>query len=706
MLGITYSEFDNIVGPKLEYAYPSGVLSADTFETLSDYAIVGSHLSKKSIVVKTADIQFLSYSVAINNPKYFRNTLLFSCGVVLERDAVIEPYEPLLRKLSSSLVALELEQEFLFKKNIKDMRLPQLLKDIFDSCKIHGEAFVEIDSANYLAIKLFSPVVQPRQIQEYEVPMLLYDTQLTANLPWDITLHHILPMIDGINYIKRIAELSVMDVDTVTKAVRTLLFYNCIIVTDIFRFNNVYQLYPDASRRLLNEPNILQEIEQFAIVLPYNIHDYDDEDKDEPIRQYVEKPSSYISTSEGGVSNRDMSRNVSFEAVQVEYQSNDATDSVDRTTNPSQNHFNHCDNTRSNMKKIDDLPSRIPGILRFLLRLRPDRTIAHAIFGENYQNNENMKNNNVSRKHINLSKHLVNIDIRRLVAIAQEKKIIQRLYEFPVRGGVRADLSKSTIADSKNSTTNITMTDFEVDNHMKAVGKQVTSINSDSVPTSNYPYGEFTDDDYEDIPSQSVGLDLNNIEVVSGDKLASAHSAFTTSGRGFSRKVSVTKDNKDLIQKKDKKISAIFTNKSRKKTAATLNSQESDDDDYLFMADDFLRSDGEKGVSNKDYDDVRSDSGASDSEDSRESRSSKSTNSNSEGSSSSDESSSEYDSDHHADDYYAIRGYERKQQEQKLINGLNGADSLDAICCAHQLTPSAVLDASHMFIPYKASRNR
>lgn len=53
LLGITYSEFDNKVGPRLLYSYPSGILSSETFETLSDYVIVGKHLCNKIIAIKT-----------------------------------------------------------------------------------------------------------------------------------------------------------------------------------------------------------------------------------------------------------------------------------------------------------------------------------------------------------------------------------------------------------------------------------------------------------------------------------------------------------------------------------------------------------------------------------------------------------------------------------------------------------------------------
>jgi hypothetical protein len=125
LLGITYSEFDNKVGPRLLYAYPSGVLSSETFETLSDYVIVGKHLCNKIIAIKTDDFQFINYSVAIDNSKYERNTLLFSFGFILSNDDDLknnglskECYEQVLRKISIVFLNLEIEREFLFNEVI------------------------------------------------------------------------------------------------------------------------------------------------------------------------------------------------------------------------------------------------------------------------------------------------------------------------------------------------------------------------------------------------------------------------------------------------------------------------------------------------------------------------------------------------------------------------------------------------------------
>ena len=737
MLGITYSEFDNIVGPKLEYTYPPDVLSAETFETLSDYAIVGSHLSKKSIVVKTEEIQFLSYSVAINKPKYFRNTLLFSCGVVLERNADIEPYEPLLRKLSSSLVALELEQEFLFKKSIKDERLPQLLRDIFESCIARGEAFVEMDAANYLAFKLYSPVEQPRQLGEYEVPMLLYDRQLTANLPWDITLHHILPKIDGTTYIKRIAEGSKMDVETVVKALRTLLFYKCILLTDIFRFNNVYQLRPDAARRLLNEPALLEELEQFSLVLPFNVNDPDG------INNVVQQYSSGSSGSSGiggnnanggdlGSANRSRSTSMNVETFESSALGAIGTGGGLGQGSNSMN-TNTSSNSNSNSNSNTALPSRIPGILRLLLRLRPDRTIAQAIFGEHYRNTqtEKVEDNEEQRRQINLSKYLVNIDVRRLIAMAQEKKIVQRLYEFPVRGGV------SEVVSFKGGEGDIRPEDFNTLESMRAAG-QNWSAASDSEPTSYYPYGEVTDDDYEDrvadfhVESKSTRSD--SVHFLSGSPSRNGRSSpnrgptpTVTSPQLVHAKLRKSlhhyhRGEKDMAVGLKPNNNKKGSSKARQKQVSSTDADDdgsrvSDDEDYLFMADEFLRTEETSSPDSPDEEEEGEDDegsggfGESDSDGSRDSHSSGSTGSSSSSSSSDSgtsvsDSSSDGGSDNEQQVDDAVNTRARKLQEQKLINHLHGAESLDALCCAHELAPSVILGTSHMFVPYKASSLR
>ena len=81
--GVTYSEFDNKVGPRLKFQYPANAIGNITANVQAD---PGKHLCGKIITVRGEGLQFVNYSVAIDNPKYDRNTLLFAVGFVLDKD--------------------------------------------------------------------------------------------------------------------------------------------------------------------------------------------------------------------------------------------------------------------------------------------------------------------------------------------------------------------------------------------------------------------------------------------------------------------------------------------------------------------------------------------------------------------------------------------------------------------------------------------
>lgn len=108
LLAITYSEFDNQVGPQLKYSYPPDFMTKDTFEAISDYIIVGKHLCDRLITFKQDHWQMLSYSVAIENTKYERNSLSFAFGFVMALETKhTEDYGKLLKKIVTTFVDLE-----------------------------------------------------------------------------------------------------------------------------------------------------------------------------------------------------------------------------------------------------------------------------------------------------------------------------------------------------------------------------------------------------------------------------------------------------------------------------------------------------------------------------------------------------------------------------------------------------------------------
>lgn len=110
LIAITYTEFDNIVGTQLKYSYPPGAISKEVFELFSDYVIVAKQLCQRFIVVALEDVIFLNYPISIDNPKYYRNNLAFSFGLVLPRNVDCDPFETVLKKLSSSFANLEVRE--------------------------------------------------------------------------------------------------------------------------------------------------------------------------------------------------------------------------------------------------------------------------------------------------------------------------------------------------------------------------------------------------------------------------------------------------------------------------------------------------------------------------------------------------------------------------------------------------------------------
>lgn len=454
--GITYSEFDNVVGPKLRFSYPPDVLPKETFEPLSDYVIVGKHLCDKIILVKTQELQFLNYSVSIDNPKYERNTLLFSFGFVLDVDVPSEPYEPLLRKLSTVMVSLEVEKEFLFQEMAKQ-RIEAILCVLYKSLISNGEVFLELDEHNFLALKLFKAPIspQPRILRDFEVPTLLFSKLLMSNLPWDISLQHLFPFIDGIRHIRRIARDAEMDIDCVVQSLRTLMFYECVIVVDVFRFSNVYQACYAGAVSMLNQAQIA-ELEEFCGV--------------------------------GAISGMDS--NASLGAPETGWGST----SGEAWSPPAPD-------------SIEGLSSRGRNILRILQNLRPGKTLGEVICEKSsasgcpspsrsaYQTFAEMgsevsppKSSSRERTASLCTISTAGIDLRRLIAIAQVKGYIRRLHEYPILAcrpqhketGDNGD-ANGTVRDNPKQSLNINIANIQGAGSGEGKGRVLKTVRGDGL---------------------------------------------------------------------------------------------------------------------------------------------------------------------------------------------------------------------------------
>ncbi len=169
LVGVFYSEFDNILGPKITYQTPKGFLRSEVFDEVSDFIITCPELCHKLITFTHHNYTILGYPIALSNNKYHRNALLFNVGFVFDTSPPppggggtttppaysdgtafeIYPYQSVLRKLACMLETVEIESEFLFRADTKPALQP-LIEQILSQLNASGECTLTISRCHVM----------------------------------------------------------------------------------------------------------------------------------------------------------------------------------------------------------------------------------------------------------------------------------------------------------------------------------------------------------------------------------------------------------------------------------------------------------------------------------------------------------------------------------------------------------------------------
>ena len=99
---------------------------------------------------------------------------------------------------------------------------------------------IPIDDANTLNIKLFPAYPSPPPLSPHQVPLAIVNLNALKDESWDLTMLRILPYIDGINSLKQIAWRADADYKLVRKAAQHLVYYGCVMLTDVWSFTACY----------------------------------------------------------------------------------------------------------------------------------------------------------------------------------------------------------------------------------------------------------------------------------------------------------------------------------------------------------------------------------------------------------------------------------------------------------------------------------
>lgn len=241
LLALLYSEFDNIVGPTIVYQTPSGFVSPEVWAAVCDFFILERDFCRKLSILTIMDYKFYGFPMVLEHEKYHRHAFFFNIAFVFHKDTNADVYEPVLAKLASALETLETESEFLFDNSTRTNKLGPLLEQIFRELSENNECKdVIANEANRINLKLFPTLCAPPEPLDHEVPVLMLDVNKAGKGGWDLAILEVLPFINGVNFLKRIADLSGINIDIVRKAIWILRYFGCVAMVDVFKFTNVY----------------------------------------------------------------------------------------------------------------------------------------------------------------------------------------------------------------------------------------------------------------------------------------------------------------------------------------------------------------------------------------------------------------------------------------------------------------------------------
>ncbi|MCJ1467726.1 Nitrogen permease regulator 2 [Pseudocyphellaria aurata] len=249
------------------------------FPDVSSYIIPRQEFCSGILTVVTNSYRILGHPVCLPSPLYPRNEFLFNFCLVLDSATEFSAHLTVTLKLATLLRTLEEQSRFLS----RDASPPNTGK-IYALCEIlledlnnYCESMIPIDDYNTLNIKLFPTYPPPPPLLPHHVPLSTVRLSSLVDQNWDLTMLLILPHINGVNSVAQIALAADADYQLVRKAIRHLLYYNCIFLLDIFSFSAIYA--PTAELASFVESPQLQDECARYVTIPYS-DDYDNHNDD------------------------------------------------------------------------------------------------------------------------------------------------------------------------------------------------------------------------------------------------------------------------------------------------------------------------------------------------------------------------------------------------------------------------------------------
>lgn len=118
---------------------------------------------------------------------------------------------------------------------------------------------IPIDDNNTINMKLFPTQSDPPPVKSWHVPIAKINFSEIVDDRWDLTMRKVIPCIDGVSDVRRIAMKADVSLQLTKMALQHLLYYKTVMLLDMFFWGNVYALTPVMRSFIINEDGMQDE---------------------------------------------------------------------------------------------------------------------------------------------------------------------------------------------------------------------------------------------------------------------------------------------------------------------------------------------------------------------------------------------------------------------------------------------------------------
>lgn len=243
---IFLSEFHPVHGSKISCQVPEGYVPKELFDAVNVYIIPKPTAIQRCVLtINSKGCKIVGYPVRIESPKYERNAYYFNLAFMCDGWARTIQYEPVVKKLAEYLAMMEEETCFLSRDS--GGRIERLLAQTMQDLN-EKKVTTIIEGETTIYLKIVNLRTDPPTVMDHMVPTLEPQVQDMPLELWDLTSQQVIPFINGVNHVARIAAEADVENALVKACIQNLVYYGVVKLLPLIKYSNVYM----CTRKLQN----------------------------------------------------------------------------------------------------------------------------------------------------------------------------------------------------------------------------------------------------------------------------------------------------------------------------------------------------------------------------------------------------------------------------------------------------------------------